>query len=363
MKYLDEYRNPDLVRKWADALHTITERPWTVMEVCGGQTHSIVKFGLQELLPDKIRLIHGPGCPVCVTPIHLIDHAIHIAAHKKTIVCSYGDMLRVPGTDTDLLTMKARGGDVRIVLSPMEAVEIARQNPHQEVVFFAVGFETTAPANAMAVHMAKERGVHNFSILASHVLVPPALKFLFQAPDNEIQGILAAGHVCTIMGESEYEELVAAHDIPIVITGFEPVDIMQGLYYCIRQLENNEATLQNQYRRSVQGQGNVVAQHVLKAVFKVVDQKWRGIGSIPLSGLALQEEFLNCDAAVRFPFKQPVCDEENGCLSGLVLQGKTKPCECPLFGKQCTPETPFGAPMVSNEGACAAYYHYGKGVS
>ena len=360
MKYVDEFRQPLLVRRWSQALHTLTTRPWTIMEVCGGQTHTIVKFGLHALLPDKIRLIHGPGCPVCVTPMQLIDHALHISRQPQAILCSFGDMLRVPGSRADLLTMKAKGADVRIVNSPLEAVQIAQDHPNKQVVFFAVGFETTAPPNAMAVYQARQHGLKNFSVLVSHVLVPPALHYLLQSPDNEVQGFLAAGHVCTVTGYSHYHQLVNTYHVPIVVTGFEPLDIMQGLYLCVQQLEKGECKVTNQYQRCVQEQGNSVAQNILNQVFKVVDREWRGIGLIPSSGLDLHDDYKDYDAAVRFPFNTNIHFQDNGCISGLVLQGKKKPCECPLFGKECTPEMPLGAPMVSNEGACAAYYHYSQ---
>lgn len=358
MKFVDEYRQPSLIRNLSDALHRMTTRPWTIMEVCGGQTHTIVKFGLHSLLPSKIRLIHGPGCPVCVTPISMIDHALHIASKPGTIFCSFGDMLRVPGSQSDLLTLKAKGADVRIVHSPLEAVRLAQEYPARQVIFFAVGFETTAPANGMAVYQAALRGLKNFSMLVSHVLVPPALRFLLGSPDNEVQGFLAAGHVCTVTGYQEYHALVKNHRAPIVITGFEPLDILQGLCLCVQQLEKGEHKAENQYVRCVREQGNVPAQNILRKVFKVVDREWRGIGVIPSSGYALQDEYRDYDAAVRFPMDVETSNKENGCISGLVLQGKKKPCECPLFGKQCTPEFPMGAPMVSAEGACSAYYNY-----
>lgn len=358
MKYVDEFRDPKQVLAWSKAIFSITTRPWTIMEVCGGQTHSIVKYGLENLLPPQIRLIHGPGCPVCVTSTDLIDHALEIAERENTILCSYGDMLRVPGSSRDLLTVKAKGADVRILLSPLEAVAIAKQNPEREVVFFAVGFETTAPANAMAVEVASSSSVRNFSLLASHVLVPPALQFLLEAPGNEVEGFLAAGHVCTVMGEQEYQQLVDRYRVPMVITGFEPLDILQGLYAAILQLERGETLLQNRYRRSVSREGNPLAKNLLQRIYKQYDQDWRGIGVIPQSGLVLREEYAFFDAAKRFPRKALSVKKESSCLSGLVMQGKKRPCECSLFGKACTPETPVGAPMVSNEGACAAYYHY-----
>ncbi|MBS0629469.1 MAG: hydrogenase formation protein HypD [Verrucomicrobia bacterium] len=358
MKYVDEFRESSLVKKWAAALHQITTSPWTIMEVCGGQTHAIVKFGLQDLLPEQIRLIHGPGCPVCVTPIEIIDHALYIASLPNVILCSYGDMLRVPGTQTNLLTLKAKGADVRIVYSPLEAVEIAALNPTKEVIFFAVGFETTAAPNALSAYLAKKRGLHNFSLLASHVLVPPALEYLLQSADNQVQGFLAAGHVCTITGYSGYHRLSSQYRVPIVVTGFEPLDILQGIYFCVKMLENNEAAVVNQYQRCVSEQGNQTAQEIVDRVFKVVERPWRGIGTIESSGLGLQEAYADLDASLRFPMKECSLVEENGCISGLVLLGKKKPSQCPLFGNKCTPEMPLGAPMVSNEGACAAYYHY-----
>ncbi len=358
MKYVDEYRQPHLVKKLSQALHQITTRPWTIMEVCGGQTHSIVKFGLQALLPQKIRLIHGPGCLVCVTPIHLIDHALHIATQPNTILCSFGDMLRVPGSRTDLLTMKAKGSDIRIIHSPSETLSIAKMNPHKQIILFAVGFETTAPANATTVYMAKQLKLDNFSLLASNVLVPPALEFLLQSQGNEVQGLLAAGHVCTITGYGDYHALARNYQTPIVVTGFEPLDILQGLYLCVQQLEKGEYCVINQYRRCVQEQGNLHAQTIMNSVFKAVDREWRGIGVIASSGLGLVDEFAGYDAAIRFPLEKPLSLKDNGCISGLILQGKKKPCECSLFGKQCTPESPYGAPMVSTEGACSAYYQY-----
>jgi hydrogenase expression/formation protein HypD len=360
MKYVNEFREPALVRKLSDALHRTATKPWTIMEVCGGQTHSIVQFGLHDLLPDTIRLIHGPGCPVCVTPISLIDHALHIALQPNTILCSFGDMLRVPGTRSDLLKIKAKGADVRIILSPLDAVMIAKNNPEKEVVLFAVGFETTAPTNAMAVYQAKLQNIKNFSLLASHVLVPPALRFILNSPDNEVQGFLAAGHVCTITGYHEYYELAKTYHTPIVVTGFEPLDILQGLYLCVQQLENSSHSVINQYSRSVTEEGNVHAQKILEMVFKDVDREWRGIGMIPSSGLGLQDAFADFDASLRFPLEHSSFYKENGCISGLVLQGKKKPCDCPHFGKSCSPENPLGAPMVSSEGACSAYYHYSK---
>lgn len=360
MRYIDEFRQSGLVQKWAEAIRQITKRPWTIMEVCGGQTHAIVKFGLQELLPEGIRLIHGPGCPVCVTSIELIDQALHIAALPGMIFCSFGDMLRVPGTHTDLLNLRAKGADVRIVHSPLDAIKIAEENPQREVVFFAVGFETTAPPNAMAAYQAKKKGLMNFSLLASHVLVPPALEYLLDAKDNEVQGFLAAGHVCTVTGYRDYHRLSNTYRVPIVVTGFEPLDILQGLYYTVDMLEKGQWSVFNQYTRCVQEKGNSLAQAILEEVFQVVKRPWRGIGPISNSGLGLKSDYAKFDASLRYPMQETNEPKDNGCISGLIMQGKKRPSECPLFGKRCTPETPFGAPMVSNEGACAAYYHYSK---
>lgn len=360
MKYVDEYRQPKLVQNLAKALHEKVTRPWTIMEVCGGQTHSIMKFSLHELLPSTIRLIHGPGCPVCVTPISLIDHALYIASLPNTILCTYADMIRVPGTHTDLLTLKAKGADIRLISSPLEAVHIAQSYPDRQVVFFAVGFETTAPPNAMTVYQAKRLGLRNFSMLASHILVPPALKQILQAPDHEVQGFLAAGHVCTITGYQEYHAIASSYHTPIVVTGFEPLDILQGLYLCVSLLEENVHQVVNQYSRSVHEEGNHSSKTLLNEVYQVVDREWRGMGVIPASGFGLREAYAEYDAALRFP--QPIrrVTQENGCISGLILQGKKTPCACPLFGKQCTPESPIGAPMVSHEGACSAYYQYAQ---
>jgi hydrogenase expression/formation protein HypD len=358
MKYVDEFRQPRLVRQLSEALHKVTTKSWTIMEVCGGQTHTIVKYGLHALLPSKIRLIHGPGCPVCVTPIQMIEYALHIAMQPGVIFCSYGDMLRVPGNHTDLLTLRAKGADIRIVSSPLEALKLAIDHPSKQVVFFAVGFETTAPANAMAVYQAKEKRLSNFSMLVSHVLVPPALQFILDSPNNEVQGFLAAGHVCTITGSQEYHPLAAHYQVPIIITGFEPLDILQGLLFCVQQLEKDEHQVINQYRRCVYEQGNILAIEIVSKVFRAVDREWRGIGLIPKSGLDLQEAYMDYNAVLKFPMTGKTDVKDNGCISGLILQGKKKPCECSLFGKKCTPENPLGAPMVSNEGACAVYYQY-----
>ncbi|MBV9216824.1 MAG: hydrogenase formation protein HypD [Acidobacteria bacterium] len=358
MKYIDEYRNAQAAAYFRNAIHKIVTRHWTLMEVCGGQTHAIVKFGLDELLPENVELVHGPGCPVCVTPLELIDKAIMIASRPGVIFCSFGDMLRVPGSEKDLLMVKAAGGDVRIVYSPLDAVKIARDNPDKEVVFFAVGFETTAPANAMAVHQAKELGVENFSILVSHVLVPPAIEAVLSSPNNRVQAFLAAGHVCTVMGYTEYEPLAEKYKVPIVVTGFEPLDILQGIFMTVKQLEEGRCAVENQYARSVKRLGNQPAQDLVSKVFRVVPRKWRGVGEIPRSGLGLADEYVPYDAEAKFSVTHYTADEPKECISGLILQGIKKPNECPAFGTRCTPEHPFGATMVSNEGACAAYYLY-----
>lgn len=360
MKFVDEYRNSKAALKLKSAIAQAVTRPWVVMEVCGGQTHSISKYGLQSLLPSGLTLLHGPGCPVCVTPLNSIDRALQIAARPEVIFCSFGDMLRVPGSEKDLQTVKAEGGDVRTVYSPTEALDIARNYPEREVVFFAIGFETTAPANAMAIHLAREEGLTNLSFLVSQVIVPPAMQSILDSPDNRVQGFLAAGHVCTIMGVREYEPLASKYHIPIVVTGFEPLDILQGILMVVRQLEEGRAEVENQYSRSVRREGNVAAQKIMKEVFKVVSREWRGIGEIPLSGLGLQDDYAVFDAEKRFPFQPCEPQNDSKCISGLILQGIKKPDECPEFGGACTPETPLGATMVSSEGACAAYYRYRK---
>lgn len=358
MKYIDEYRDGKAARHYADAIQRITTRPWNIMEICGGQTHAIVKFGIDELLPKEITLIHGPGCPVCVTSVELIDKATDIASRPGVVFCSFGDMLRVPGTKTDLLSVKANGGDVRMVYSPLDAVKIAQAEPDKQVVFFAVGFETTAPANAMAVYQAARQGVHNFSLLVSHVLVPPAMEAILSSPTNHVQGFLAAGHVCTVMGYTEYPPIAERYHVPIVVTGFEPLDILQGVYMCVKQLEEGRAEVENQYSRSVRAEGNRPAQDLIREVFQVVPRKWRGIGEISQSGLGLRSEYSEFDAELRFDVQGYHAEEPSECISGLVLQGVKKPFECPAFGTLCTPERPLGAPMVSSEGACAAYYRY-----
>ncbi len=358
MKYIDEYRDPDAARRYADLLAATVTRPWTIMEVCGGQTHAIVRFGVDDLLPPNVTLLHGPGCPVCVTPLEQIDRALAIASCPDVIFCSFGDMLRVPGSGRDLLSIKAAGGDVRIVYSPLDALKLAKENPARQVVFFAVGFETTAPANAMAVVQAAQQGVENFSLLVSHVRVPPALEAILSAPGCGVQAFLAAGHVCAIMGWTEYEPLAATYRVPIVVTGFEPLDILQGVLMTVRQLESGRAEVENQYSRAVKREGNLPAQQIMRRVFQVVPRKWRGIGEIPHSGLGLRPEYAAYDAERRFGLQTVTAEESPDCLSGLVLQGKIRPQDCPAFGTRCTPEHPLGATMVSSEGACAAYYRY-----
>jgi hydrogenase expression/formation protein HypD len=358
MKFIDEYRDAHAVQGYAQALGRITTKPWTLMEVCGGQTHSIVKFGIDELLPAEVTLVHGPGCPVCVTPLELIEKAIEIASMANVCFCSFGDMLRVPGLSRDLLSVKAAGGDVRIVYSPLDALKIAADNPQREVVFFAVGFETTAPANAMAVFQAKQQDIKNFTLLVSHVLVPPAMEAVLSSPENRVQGFLAAGHVCSVMGYTEYAPIAQKYGVPIVVTGFEPLDIMQGIYMCVRQLEEGRTEVENQYSRCVRREGNLPAQKLIREVFRVVPRKWRGMGEIPRSGLGLQEQYAGFDAETRFGIAQYTADEPAECMSGLILQGIKKPYECPAFAVRCTPERPLGATMVSSEGACAAYYQY-----
>ena len=358
MKYVDEYRDADAARGFADGLRRMITRPWTLMEICGGQTHAIVKYGVDELLPPQITLLHGPGCPVCVTPVELIDKATEIAAQPGVIFTSFGDMLRVPGTRRDLLSSKAAGADVRMVYSPLDALKMAQANPESQVVFFAVGFETTAPANAMAVYQAKKLGIHNFSLLVSHVLVPPAIEAILSSPRNRVQGFLAAGHVCAVVGYTEYEPLAQKYKVPFVVTGFEPLDILKGIYMTVKQLEEGRVEVENQYARAVRREGNPAALQIMREVFTVVDRKWRGIGEIPQSGLGLGAAYAEFDAERRFGVADYHAEESGECISGLVLQGEKKPQECPAFGKRCTPEHPLGATMVSTEGACAAYYRY-----
>jgi hydrogenase expression/formation protein HypD len=358
MKYLDEYRDAGLVRAGIGEIRRALTRPWTLMEICGGQTHSIMRSGLDGLLPEAIRLIHGPGCPVCVTPLEQIDRAIAIAARPEVIFASFGDMLRVPGSHTDLFSVRARGGDVRVVYSPLDALALARRNPDKQVVFFAIGFETTAPANAMAVRQARAQGVRNFSALVSHVRVPPAMRAILSSPHNEVQAFLAAGHVNTVMGYHEYPSLAAEFKVPIVVTGFEPVDLVRGLLMAVRQLEQGRCEVENAYGRVVTLEGNLSAQRVIDEVFESCDRQWRGIGEIPSSGWRLRPEFAAFDAAQRFDVGRIEAVESPLCISGRILQGRSKPVECAAFGRDCTPERPLGAPMVSSEGACAAYYRY-----
>ena len=358
MKFLDEYRDGELAQKLAAEIHRVTTKSWTIMEVCGGQTHAIIKFGIDELLPKQITLIHGPGCPVCVTPLEVIDQALKIAARSEVVFTSFGDMLRVPGSTTDLLAVKALGGDVRIVYSPLDAVKLAVENPTRDVVFFGVGFETTAPATAMAVFQAAQKGLKNFSMLISHVLVPPAIEALMSSPNCRVQGFLAAGHVCAVMGYEEYFPLAKKYHIPIVVTGFEPLDILHGILLTVQQLESGRAEVENQYARAVSRAGNLPAQDLIKKVFKIVPRKWRGIGEIPQSGLGLSAAYAVFDAAKKFKLADHRVEEPAECIAGLILQGLKKPHECPAFGTRCTPEHPFGATMVSSEGACAAYYRF-----
>lgn len=362
MKYLDEYRDPKLAQKIADQIKKITTKSHVIMEVCGGQTHSIVKYGIDQLLPDQIRLVHGPGCPVCVTPLEKIDNAVEIASLKDVIFCSFGDMLRVPGSKKDLFSVKAEGGDIRIVYSPMDALEIAKSNPDKQVVFFAVGFETTAPANAMSVYQAKRQNIKNFSLLVSHVLVPPAIEAILSSPNNQVKGFLAAGHVCTVMGYTEYEPIAKKYKVPIVVTGFEPLDILQGVFLCVKQLEERRWEVDNEYKRSVRKLGNQSAQKVIEEVFEIQPRKWRGIGEIPKSGFGLSKAYHNFDAEKKYDVEDYCAQESDLCISGLILQGEKKPLECPAFAQECTPEHPLGATMVSSEGACAAYYRYRRAL-
>jgi len=358
MKFLDEYRDPKLARQLSQEIHKITTRPHVLMEVCGGQTHAIVKYGIDQLIPQEIKLVHGPGCPVCVTPLGIIDNALQIAARPDVIFCSFGDMLRVPGSKKNLLSVKADGGDVRIVYSPLDALKIAKNNPEKQVVFFAVGFETTAPANAMAVYQARAQKISNFSILVSHVLVPPAMEAILSSENNRIQGFLAAGHVCTVMGYTEYVPIALKYQVPIVVTGFEPLDILQGIYMCVKQLEEGRHEVENQYVRSVSKKGNEHARQTVEDVFCIVPRKWRGVGEIPQSGLQLRKEYELFDAEKRFDSLQVQVEESSECVSGQILQGLKNPQECLAFGTTCNPEHPLGATMVSSEGACSAYYRY-----
>lgn len=360
MKYIDEYRNATSAEKLINQIRSVVTHPWTIMEICGGQTHTIVKSGIDDLLPSNLTLVHGPGCPVCVTPLELIDKAVVIASLPDIIFTSFGDMIRVPGSEKDLLTVKAAGGDVRIVYSPLDALKLAQEYPEKKIVFFAVGFETTAPANAMSVWQAKQLGLKNFSILCSHVLVPPALEAILSSPVNRVQGFLAAGHVCTVMGYEEYIPLASKYRVPIVVTGFEPVDILQGILMTVKQLEEGRAEVENQYARAVRREGNRAAQELIRKVFETTDRSWRGIGTIPKSGYRLRDEFATFDAENIFDITAIHTQESPLCIAGQVMQGLKKPYDCSAFGIQCTPEHPLGAPMVSSEGSCAAYFHYGK---
>ncbi len=358
MKYIDEYRDADAAKRLADEIRKITKHPWVIMEICGGQTHSIVKYGIDQLLPVEISLVHGPGCPVCVTPIETIDAACILAERPDVILCSFGDMLRVPGSRTDLLTVKALGGDVRIVYSPLDALSVARDNPDKQIVFFAVGFETTAPANAMAVFRAAAENITNFSELVSQVTVPAAIAAILASEGNRVQGFLAAGHVCAVTGFSEYEPIASKYHVPIVVTGFEPTDLLHGILMCVRQLEQGRNAVENQYSRTVSRLGNRPAQEIMREIYEISDRNWRGIGSIPLSGLRLRQKYARFDAELKFSIRCELASETHDCMSGKILQGLAKPTDCPAFGNQCTPESPLGATMVSSEGACAAYYRY-----
>lgn len=358
MKYLSEYRDAAIVEKYLEEIRALVTKPWTIMEVCGGQTHSLVKNGILSLLPEHVRMVHGPGCPVCVTPLHLIDRAVYLAEAEGVILCSYGDMLRVPGSKKSLLEVKAAGADVRILYSPLEAVKIAKDNPGKEIVFFAVGFETTAPANALSVLHAYREDLKNYSILTSHVLVPPAMEAIVDDEMNVVQGFLAAGHVCTIMGMDEYYPLVKKYKLPIVVTGFEPVDLLQGILMLLKQLENGECRLENQYTRFVKAEGNLDAKKIIQEVFEIADREWRGIGNIPFSGYEVKNEYAAFDANKKFNIRLDKAEESEECIAGEILRGIKKPFECSQFGKGCTPIKPIGAPMVSSEGACAAYYHF-----
>jgi len=360
MKYLDEYRSEELAQKVVGEIRRIVTKPWVLMEVCGGQTHTIVKYGIDHMIPPEVELVHGPGCPVCVTSLEMIDKAHAIARRPDVIFTSFGDMLRVPGSDSDLLVLKSRGADIRVVYSPIDALKIARANPDKKVVFFAIGFETTAPGNAMAVFQARKQGIKNFSVLVSHVLVPPAIASILQSPFNRVQGFLGPGHVCTVMGYREYEPIAERFHVPIVITGFEPLDILQGVLMTVQQLEQGKWDVENQYPRVVKREGNLMAQDLVDQVFEIGDRKWRGVGSIPKSGYKLRYEFRDHDAERIFEVEEIDTKEPEICISGLVLRGVKKPHDCPAFGTLCTPEHPLGATMVSAEGACAAYYAYGR---
>ena len=358
MKFLEEYRDPELSKAYLNKIRKVTTKEWRIMEFCGGQTHSLVKNGIINLLPSTIQMVHGPGCPVCVTPMNTIDHAIELAQQKDIILCSFGDMLRVPGSSKSLLDAKAAGGHIRFLYSPMDALQLAKDNPNKEVVFFAVGFETTAPANALSVLHAQLYGLKNYSILTSHVLVPPAMQAILEEKSSKVDGLLGAGHVCSVMGLDAYQVIAQKYEIPIVVTGFEPVDLLQGILMIIQQLENKEAKLENQYSRVVPSEGNPIARQMIDQVFEVCDKEWRGMGTLPNSGWRIRPEMTAFDAAKKFKLQTANVNEETQCIAGEVLKGAKKPIDCPMFGKQCTPVNPIGAPMVSSEGACAAYYHF-----
>jgi hydrogenase expression/formation protein HypD len=360
MRFLDEYRHEAAAQTLLQGIRRLVTRPWTIMEICGGQTHTLIKCGIDRLLPAEVTLVHGPGCPVCVTPLEAIDQAVAIAQHPEVIFTAFGDMLRVPGSHTDLLSVKAQGGDVRMVYSPLDAVKLAQKHPDRQIVFFAVGFETTAPANAMAVWQAQRLGLSNFTLLCSHVLVPPAMQAILQAPNNLVQGFLAAGHVCTVMGFGEYEPIALAYRIPIVVTGFEPLDLLQGIYMTLKALEEGRWGVENQYTRAVRRDGNPAARRMVQQVFAVCDRPWRGVGMIHQSGYALRPHFASFDAVQRFGVIGLTAQESPLCIAGEILQGHKKPHACSAFGTACTPEHPLGPPMVSSEGACAAYYQYGR---
>ncbi|NOX16678.1 MAG: hydrogenase formation protein HypD [Chlorobi bacterium] len=358
MKYLDEFRDAKLAKYFVERINKISTKKCVIMEVCGGQTHSIIQNGIDQVLPENIEMVHGPGCPVCVTPLETLDRAIKIAKKENVIFASFGDMLRVPGSDSDLLKAKSEGADVRIVYSALEALKIARENPDKEIVFLAIGFETTAPGNALAILQAEKEGLANFSEIVSHVLVPPAMETILSSEDNRVQAFLAAGHVCTVMGYWEYEPIAEKYKVPIVPTGFEPVDILNGIFLAVKQIEEGKAFVENQYTRSVKREGNIAAQNLLKEIFVVADQKWRGIGMIPMSGMNISQKYEKYDAAKKFDVTDIITKEPEKCQSGLVLRGNLKPNECAAFGKECTPENPLGATMVSSEGACAAYFKF-----
>ena len=360
MKYLHEYRNPELVSQYLREIEKVVTQDWAIMEFCGGQTHALVKNGILNILPSNIQMLHGPGCPVCVTPLGVIDQAIQLAEEHGVILCSFGDMLRVPGSRKSLLKARAEGADIRFLYSPIEAVRIARENPGREVVFFAVGFETTAPANALSILHARHHGLTNYSLLPSHVLVPPAMKAVLE-DDSRIHAFLGAGNVCSVMGLGEYADIVRDYHIPIVITGFEPVDLLQGILMAIVQLEKGIHQLENQYSRVVPDEGNPKARQIIEQVFELASQEWRGIGVLPDSGLQIKASLSEFDAARKFGLAPKQVPENQECIAGQILKGRKKPMDCPHFGKKCTPSTPLGAPMVSSEGACAAYYHFAQG--